>query len=154
MEKFIVVIYILSLFLFDCNNSTGPNSDLEFSKMEIQYKKSGGWINTSKLYIYGNGLVNAYHIAHASLDTIDSTSALLSQNDQRKIVYLFVAFANYDSNYEPNPWYTDGNYHVTIFVYEGKADTVTVYEPNNANIPEGLNKIIQEMESLWQSMFD
>ncbi len=154
MKTNIIVIYLLSLFFIDCSNSTGPNSDLEFSKMEIHYTKVGGWINTSKLDVYGNSLVSAYLISQAALDIMDSSSTLLNEEEQNKMANLFMSFYTYDSKYEPKQWYTDGNLHIIIFVYEEKADTVTVYEPHNSNIPNGLNEIIQEMESLWKGILN
>ncbi|MBC8175397.1 MAG: hypothetical protein H8E82_07070 [Candidatus Marinimicrobia bacterium] len=150
MKDVVALIPIISIIVLCCTNPTEPS--LDFSKMEVHYTKYGGKINTSKVDIYSSGLVNAYHIAHASLEILDSASTVLSMGQQKSIAELFEPFSTYDSYYEPNEWYTDGDYHVTVLIYEGSSDTVTVYEPKNANIPKRLSEIIQEMESLWEDL--
>lgn len=65
---------------------------------------------------------------------------------------LFVSFPSYDSHYQPEPWYTDGDHHTIHYAYRGEADSVTVYEPEQAAIPGGLRRLIREMESQWQHM--
>ena len=147
------LVFVWSIFLvlsIGCNSPTRPYPELEFSRMEIHYTKAGGWIHTLKLDIYGTGLIHAYQIAHASLDTLRNVSTFLSPEDRRRIAALFNDFPGYDSRYEPEPWYTDGNHHTIRFLYEGRADTVKVYEPEQAEIPGGLREILGEMESLWQ----
>jgi hypothetical protein len=133
------------------NNPTGTPQelDLEFSKMEIHYVKSGGWINTSKLDIYGDGRVNAYEIEHASNDTLNSSYIFIDEEEKDKLENLFGPFSDYDSYYEPEVFVTDQEYCSTIFVYEDKVDTVTVYMPEQSDIPDGLEEIIHEMKSLW-----
>jgi hypothetical protein len=153
MQKDTIFICLFSLLLFACDSSTGPPLNPELAKMEIHYSKGGGWIDTSELHIRDR-LVEAHHIRHASSDTIASNSMVLDRSDQRKIATLFLSFSDYESDYEPEPWYIDGNWYTIILVYEGVADTVSVYGPEDANIPKGLNSIIQEMESLWQAMFE
>lgn len=152
MNKSFVVLCSVVIGLSGCNSPTSP--DLEFSKMEIHYTKIGGWINTSKLDIYGSGLVEAYHIGHASTEVLDSASTFLSQEAQRKIASLFESFSSYDSYYEPVDYGTDQNLHTTVFIYDREPDTVAVYQPERANIPSGLGKMIEEMESMWESIFE
>ena len=147
------LVFMSSIFLvlsIGCNSPTRPYSELEFSKVEVHYTKAGGWINTVKLDIYGTGLTHAYQISHASLDTLRNISTFLDLEDRRRIAALFADFSSYDSRYEPESWYTDGNHHTIGFLYEGKADTVKIYEPGQANIPRRLSDIIREMDSLWQ----
>ena len=122
------------------NNPTGTPQelDLEFSKMEIHYVKSGGWINASKLDIYGDGRVNAYEIEHASHDTLNSAYIFIDEEGKDKLESLFESFSDYDSHYEPEVFVTDQECHTTTFVYEDKVDTVTVYMPELSDMPDGL----------------
>jgi hypothetical protein len=147
-----LVIAFVILFNIGCkDNSTGTEyeSDLEFSKMEIHYTHSGGWINTSKLYIYGDGRVNAYQIKHASHDTLNSSYVFIDEEEQNKLEDLFESFSAYDYYYGPEIFVTDQDYYTTVLIYEDKVDTVDVYMPEQANIPDELEEIIHEMKTLW-----
>ena len=150
MNKLIPIIFSISILLSSCKNSTDSNSPLVFSKMEIHYTKMGGWIHTSILDIYGSGLVNGYILKHASCDTLDCAADTLSQNEMNNLGNLFGSFSNYDSYYEPEQFRTDQNIHTVILIYNNKRDTVSVYEPGRANIPNGLYNIIHEMEQLLE----
>ena len=152
MRILAVLFPIFSLLFIRCSSPTQSHPPLELAKMEIHYSKTGGWTHTATLDIYSDGLVRAHRIGHASLDTLARVSTFLNLEDQRRIAALFTGFSSYDSLYEPDPWYTDGDYHNINFVYEGNADTVSVYEPEQVKIPGGLRKIIREMESLWQHL--
>lgn len=153
-KKSPTIVFCIVILFISCISPIKEEPDLEFAKMEIHYTKLGGWINTSKLDIYGSGLVNAYHISHASTEVLDSAKTFLSDEDQKRISSLFRSFSSYDRHYEPDQYVTDQNYHTTILDYEGVSDTVSVYMPHKANIPEGLKQIIEEMDSLWESMFE
>lgn len=146
MNKYIKSVILIGIFLvlFSCQNSSEPKWNFDFKKMEIHYNKVGGWIQPTKLDIYGNGLVNAYI-------SIDSASTMLTQKEQEEIADLFRSFASYDKHYEPKPedWATDQNTHTTILIYNGVPDTVSVYMPDKSDIPLSLIKIIMEMELLW-----
>lgn len=147
-----LVIVLTMLFNIGCkNNPTGTEQelDLEFSKMEIHYVKSGGWINTSKLDIYGNGRVDAYEIEHSSRDTLNSSYIILDEVEKNKLESLFESFSAYESHYEPEVFVTDQDFYTTILAYEDKIDTVTVYMPEQTDMPDGLEEIIHEMKSLW-----
>jgi len=146
------VIVFTILFNIGCENDltgTEQELDLEFSKMEIHYVKSGGWINTLKLNISGDGRVSAYEIEHASYDTLNSSYIFIDEEEKNKIESLFESFSDYNSHYEPEIFVTDQEYYTTIFVYEDKVDTVTVYMPEQSDLPDGLEEIIHEMKSLW-----
>jgi len=151
MKKYMKCIPLTGIFSFllsfSCEHSTEPTWKLDFQKMEIHYTKAGGWINPTKLDIYGNGLA----IAYSFNQNADSAIAVLDQKEQDEIADLFRAFFSYNHYYEPKPedWVTDQNSHMIILIYEGVPDTVSVYMPGKANIPLSLTKIILEMESLW-----
>lgn len=154
MKKSSLIIFCIVILFISCSSPTKEEPDSEFAKMEIHYTKLGGWINTSKLDIYGSGLVNAYHIRHAGTEVLDNAKTFLSNEDQKRISFLFRSFSSYDRHYEPDQYVTDQNYHITILDYEGVSDTVSVYMPQEANIPEGLGQIIEEMGFLWETMFE
>ena len=146
------VMVFTIFFNISCkNNPTGTQQelDLEFSEMEIHYVKSGGWINTSVLDIYGDGRVNACEIDHSSYDTLNSSYIFIDEELQNKLENLFESFSAYESHYEPEIFVTDQEYHTATFVYEDKVDTVTVYIPEQSDMPDGLKEIIHEMKSLW-----
>ena len=145
---------LVFVVLFSINCKDNPSGTDISPDMEIHYTKTGGWINTSRLDIYGNGLVNAYQVKHASSDTLDSASTILSEEEQNRVVSLFGSFSTYDSHYEPDVFFTDQNYYTIVFIYEGEIDTVSVYMPGESNIPSGLEEIIDEMEIFCNSMFE
>lgn len=147
----VMCLLFFSFFLNSCENSTEPETDIFFSEMEIHYTKAGGWINTSKLDIIGDGTANALEIAHGSRDTINSSSKFLNRSKKEILVKLFSSFSEYESYYAPNNYYTDGNHHRIIFIFEGIADTVSVYEPQNAKIPFSLSEIILVLEDIWMN---
>ena len=152
MTRCLLRISICAIVCAACSSPTGPYGDLEFSALEIQYTRAGGWIDTARLDIHGTGQVRASRIAHASSDTVSRVSDVLTPDERRKIAAIFGWLPTYDPVYEPNPWVTDGNYHILIMRYEGRTDTVRVYEPDRARIPGGLKRIIREMETLWQRL--
>lgn len=147
----LVIGFVLVLNIGCKESPTGAEdeSDLEFSKMEIRYERSGGWINTSKLDINRDGRVNACEIAHASSDTLNSSYIFIDEEEQNKLENLFESFSDYDSYYTPEEFLTDQDFHTIVLTYEGDADTVDVYMPEESDMPDGLKEIIHEMESLW-----
>lgn len=151
--KLLSIVFGIVILVISCSSPLKEEPYLEFAKMEIHYTKLGGWINTFKLDIYGSGLANAYQIKHANTEVLDSAKVFLSDEDQKRMSFLFRSFSRYDRHYRPNQHVTDQNYHITILDYEGISDTVSVYIPHKANIPVGLKQIIEEMDSLWENMF-
>lgn len=143
----IISFIALILISVSCEHSTEPKWNLDFKKMEIHYSKVGGWIQPTKLDIYGNGLA----IAYSFTQSIDSAITILDKKKQNEIADLFKSFFSYNHYYEPKPedWVTDQNTHTIILIYDGIPDTVSVYMPDKANIPLSLTKIIFEMELLW-----
>lgn len=144
----------LPIFLISCSASTDSNQSLQFENMNIEYSKVGGWINRYKLNIDEDGLTRCYEITHASMDTIDADSVFLNEREKEKLGELFATFQSFNSNYEPAQYYSDGNYHTIILYYEGRSDTVTVYEPRNCIIPKDLKDIITIMEQKLQSVLN
>ena len=153
--KIVLILAIVSLLLsISCEQSTEPGEDLNFQKLEIHYSKMGGWIQPTKLDIYGNGLVKANLLNHSNHAATDSASKILTKKEQDEIVNLFRSFSEYKRHYEPENWVTDQNTHSIVFINDGIPDTVSVYMPEKADIPLNLMKTILGMESLWASMLE
>jgi hypothetical protein len=150
MKRMILFLALLAFIIISCSDPTSINEDLEFSEMEIHYTKYGGWIHTSKLDIFSDGLVLALELKNGSpFDTLGKSSKYLDEKSKEKLSDLFRSFSSYDAYYAPGLGCTDGNEHIIVFIYKGNPDTVNVYEPQNANIPKSLELIIQEMENIW-----
>ena len=152
MKKLAIFTWIV-LIASNCEKNTDPIlSPLDFSKMKISYSRAGGWVNTSTLLIDNTGFIEAFYIGHASDSVLNSTTGTLSENEKRELEMLFAGFSQFDSYYEPSHWYTDGETHRIVLSYESKNDTVTVYEPENSEIPSDLNSLINKLYSLWKSL--
>ena len=143
------LLLILLILICGCNNFSEPIIEKEFSGTEIQYHKYGGWINTSRMIINDKGKIAAYLISQAALDTLKKGFSSLKSSEENELHEKFSSFSDYESNYSPNKWYTDGNYHTVIYMQNGLSDTVSVYEIQNSNIPEELRIIIDCLENLW-----
>jgi hypothetical protein len=149
-----IAFFVVLIFLcIHCEKNIEPTvSPLDFSKMEISYSRIGGWINTSLLLIDSTGFMEAFHIGHASDSLLNSISGSLSEDQKKELERLFSRFSQFNSYYEPSPWYTDGEIHKIILTYNAINDTVTVYEPENADIPKELNELINKLFNLWESL--
>jgi len=143
-----LLLGLLCSLVLSCSSSTDPESRLLFSRMEITYIKSGGWINTSKLFIHKNGSVEAYVLTQNKADTVATGSFILSDEDRFDLARLFEPFSTFEPYYEPVNPLTDQDNHLTILVYEDVPDTVMVYMPGEAVIPEGMRLILEELGSL------
>lgn len=154
MRIFLFLPFCAISFLTSCSTSTESVESLEFEKMSIEYRKSGGWINTFVLSIDGTGLISVHELSHASLDTISRGNSNLSAGEKEKMGELFAPFDEYKSYYQPEQYYTDGNSHQIILNYNSVSDTVAVYEPQNSNIPENLKKIIDFLEQKIQTVLN
>lgn len=150
MKTFQLIVLASGMLLFACANPTNPVSE----PFQVEYHKAGGWIPASTLLIAQSGQMSAYHIMHDHRDTIAQGSAQLSQQGQVWVHTLFRDFDHYKTYYAPDPWYTDGTIYMMVYTTGGITDTVVVYEPENADIPEGLSQIIQTMDLLWQKVID
>ncbi|MFQ6104906.1 MAG: hypothetical protein ACE5OP_11555 [Candidatus Glassbacteria bacterium] len=148
MNVFARLLLLSGIFVISCGGSNEPEAKLQFSRMEIHYTKSGGWINTSRLFIYSDGSVTAFTLSQTKGDTLKSGTLVLSEEDRVNLAYLFEPFSTFEPYYEPENPSSDQDLHTTIFIYEDVPDTVMVYMPEEADIPEGLWRIIEEMESL------
>ena len=149
--KKVALFTIFVFFFIRCEKNTEPTlSPLDFSKINISYSRAGGWTNTSILLIDSTGFIEALHIGHASDSLLSRNSSTISEDQKREFEILFSSFFQFDSYYEPSPWYTDGEIHRIIFCYEAQNDTVDVYEPENAKIPGDLNEIINKLYRHWK----
>jgi hypothetical protein len=149
-HKIILALFvgILCSLVLSCKSATDPEPRLLFSRMEISYIKSGGWINTSKLFIHKDGSVEAYVLKQNKADTVATGTFVLSEEDRFDLARLFEPFSTFEPYYEPQNPMTDQDLHVTILVYEEVPDTVMVYMPSEAVIPEGMRLILDQMGSL------
>ena len=127
-----------------------PSTNIEFAKAEIHYTKSGGWIRTSKLDIYGNGLACASLIPGSNSNPLDSALPTLDEKERDRIAQLFAEFSLYRPHYTPVKFWTDQDYHTIVFIYENIPDTVSVYDPRRANLPRSLRKLIGGLEGLHE----
>ncbi len=125
-------------------------TNIEFGKLEIHYTKSGGWIGTSQLNIYGNGIASAFVFSGAISDQTDSSTVMLDKNEQDRLAKVFAEFSLYKSYYTPDKFWTDQDYHTIVFVYQNMPDTVNVYDLRRANVPGSLRKLIDELENLHE----
>jgi hypothetical protein len=125
-------------------------SNIEFAKLKVHYTKSGGWIATTQLNIYGNGVASAFVFSGAISDQVDSSAVMLDRNEQDHIARLFAAFSLYERHYAPSKIWMDADYYTVVFIYENKPDTVSVYDLHRANLPERLRKLFGELESLLE----
>lgn len=94
-------------------------------KMHVHYEKYGGWINTSTL----------------------------SEQQKDRLTRSFALFQSFDRHYKPEKHYTDQNFYRLRLSYEERTDTVTVYDPANASLPEELERLIADVENLHQFVF-
>ena len=148
-----VILFILSLLFVQCDSSTEPIPELSFSEIEVHYSKTGGWINSSSLNIYGNGKVEAYEV-NQRFDTLKSSSKILDNNEQIWVASLFKSFPTYEPNYFPQNYITDQDHHRIIFIYKGEPDTVSIYMPEKSNLPIGLQIILNELGNIYDEMID
>ena len=127
-----------------------PEINLAFSEMEIHYMKGGGWINTSVLDIDGTGEVKAYLIRHASSVILDSARMILNDSEKERLVELSSSFSTYEDYYQPSDYRTNQDDHSLVLIHEQIPDTVRVYDPGRVDLPDGLRRILEEMESFWE----
>ncbi len=146
----IAAIVSITFFFVYCDHIIGPDP-LDFSQMEIHYSITGGWINKSELDIYGDGSIKAYLIAHSGETVLDSAAALLSPEEQTNIANKFVIFSIYDNYYQPSEIPTDQDTHRIIMIYQGEPDTVSVYMPDQADMPQSLRDITEYLDGLFGS---
>jgi len=148
-----ILICLCALFFGACDGSLFSvfrPANIEFAKAEIHYTKSGGWIATSHLNIYGNGIASAFVFFGAIADQVDSTTIMLDQDEQDRLAQLFAWFSSYKPHYAPGKFWTDQDYHTIVFIYENIPDTVSVYDLPRANLPGSLRELIGELENLHE----
>ncbi len=149
--KMIKYALLIILLVAGCDDPVSPS--LDYSKMEIHYQKSGGWIPVTSLSVNGaDAVITGFEISQQG----QSSDTLRQDADQAELNFLaeiFYGFDQYKDYYEPVDFYTDANYYQTVLIYKGKRDTVTVYDPARVNLPKGLKRIIDEMEIISGRLF-
>jgi hypothetical protein len=143
-------ILFLILFIIQCDSPNNSSQSSTFSDIEIHYNIFGGWINTSQLDIFPNGLVKAYLIKQ-DLSILAKDSLFLSEKYKSNLVNLFKSFSEYNRSYRPPVYITDQDYHRIIYIYSGSPDTVDIYMPNESNIPINLKNTLIELQNIWDN---
>lgn len=122
---------------------------LDAEAMYVQYKKSGGWINTTQLVINQSGTVESATRAHGSGEVIARSTIVLGKDTRETLADLFSGFRDLRKRYEPDVYYTDGNTREVVLRYQERIDTVSVY--GDPAIPRRLKNILMELEHILQS---
>ena len=146
MKFFHLLMMAISILVVACSNSTDSNDTVNFEDMNIEYNKTGGWINPYSLLIDSSGYIQAYARSHSSLNLLDSNSTSLTKKEKQTLNELFSSFENFEDYYEPEHYYTDGNMHRIILRIDSSSDTCLVYDPYNCVLPHDLMQIIVFME--------
>ncbi len=130
----------------------GPNqpSLLRPSGLEIHYTRSGGWIDTSQLDVFPDGLVKACEFQHATRSVMRGDSAYISSRQMDHMSKLFDSFPQYDRRYEPPAIVMDQDRHRIICMRQGLADTVDIYMPSEARCPANLMAILCDLQTVWE----
>ena len=149
-------LFMAQLILLSCNvfDSETEMAALNFENMHVQYEKYGGWINTSTLETLPSGEAIAKETAHGSGEVLQKNTSTLSEQQKDRLVRSFALFQSFDRHYKPQEHRTDQNYYRLRLTYDEKTDTVTVYGPANASLPEELERLIAEVENLHQIVLD
>ena len=137
------MIFLLTLA---CSSSTDSGEKLNFEDLNIEYSKSGGWINHTSLKIDSAGFVKAVIHFHATWETLDSNTTTLTSTEKKNLCDMFESFKELKNYYEPNHYYTDQDYHVIILKTEAGNDTTSVYDPAHCILPNDLNRILNFMD--------
>ena len=139
------------LFIFilisSCENPSSSD-ELNTEEFDITYEKYGGWINPSELKILNSGLARAKILSQGSHTLLDSGETILNDEQKKFLTKCVSIFDKYNSFYYPDQYVTDQNYNVIIVRKKNTIDTVSVYHLREANVPETLNKFINELEKI------
>ena len=141
----ILLTYLI--LLYSCSSSTDSDDTLDFNNMNIDFYKSGGWINFYTLKIDSTGFIRAYVGDYSSsIAFIDSNSTNLTEDDKQLLTTFFYSFSDFKKLYEPEHYLTDQNYYTIILKNGTLRDTTAVYDPPNCNLPMDLKLIINFMD--------
>jgi len=149
-------LFMAQLILLSCNvfDSDTEVAALNFENMHVQYEKYGGWINTSTLETLPSGEAIAKEFAHGSGKVLQKNTFTLSEQQKDRLARSFALFQSFDRHYKPEKHFTDQNFYRLRLTYDEKTDTVTVYDPANASLPEELERLIADVENLHQIVLD
>jgi len=146
MKLYQLLILSLLILILACSNSIDSGEKLNFEDLNIEYSKSGGWINHTSLKIDSAGFVKAVIHFHATWETLDSNTTTLTSTEKKNLCDMFESFKELKNYYEPNHYYTDQDYHVIILKTEAGNDTTSVYDPAHCILPNDLNRILNFMD--------
>ena len=149
-------LFMAQLILLSCNvfDSDTEVAALNFENMHVQYEKYGGWINTSTLETLPSGEAIAKEFAHGSGKVLQKNTFTLSEQQKDRLARSFALFQSFDRHYKPEKHFTDQNFYRLRLTYDEKTDTVTVYDPANASLPEELERLIADVENLHEIVLD
>ncbi len=120
-----VIFLIFAVFLFGCSDnpvSVEEPDPLDFTKMEIHYKRMLGGVAESSLDAQSDGSVETFgHNTKLGHD-LNTFSDLLTE-EKELFAQLFVHFDEFDRLYGPE---SGSRFSQVEFIYEGVPDTVTI----------------------------
>ncbi|MEJ2544625.1 MAG: hypothetical protein P8Y99_11210 [Calditrichaceae bacterium] len=145
-SKYKVLIFLI--LVFSCSSSTDSDDAFDFNNMNIDFYKSGGWINFYTLKIDSTGYTKAYVGDYlSSLAYLDSNATNLTADEKHLLQVLFNPFADFKKLYEPEHYLTDQNYYTIILKNKTAIDTTSVYDPAHCNLSDDLSQIMNFMEN-------
>jgi hypothetical protein len=147
MKLYRLLLLTFFIIIFACSSSTDSGEKLNFEDLNIEYIKSGGWINHYILSIDSSGFVEALVRFHSTWEVSDSNTTVLTQSEKKILSNLFESFKGMKDYYEPDHYITDQNYHTIILRSQAESDTTSVYDPLHCNLPYELDQIISFMEN-------
>lgn len=143
MKLYLLLFVSILILALACSSSTDSDDALDFNNMNIEFYKSGGWINFYTLKIDSTGFIRAYVGDYSSSITfIDSNSTNLTEDEKQLLATFFYSFSNFKKLYEPEYYLTDQNYYTIILKNGTLRDTTAVYDPPHCNLPKDLKRIM------------
>ena len=147
MNLFKFTLPIISIIVLGCSASTEPDVNPAFNRLNIEYHKSGGWINAYSLFIDSTGLLKIYVNDYSSSKVYsDSNTTNLTTTEKKNLSNWFSDFNDFEKNYYPEIYSTDQNYYTIILRSGISMDTCSVYDPQHCKLPDDLHRIIGFMD--------
>ena len=144
-----------SLLLSSCGllgDSGDTPEPLDFAQMQVQYKKFGTWIPSSKLFIQPTGEASAELVGNGSGEVIDRGTAVLTSAERERLAKELAWFPRYRRSYTPSSEVKDSNVAEIILSYSGRVDTVT--GSGLVAVPGSLERTSEELDNIYERVFD
>ncbi len=150
-----MIILVMGCHITEPENDILPGETFHFEKMKIEYIKMGGWISTRILDITGNDDIAFVYIPGYPDDSPYKSGLLtLDEEQKNEIASLFRYFRSYERHYAPDQFYTDQNYKQIQLHYEGRVDTVSVYNLINATVPRSFRNLVEYLDALQTEIIE